>query len=143
MAQEVRYMTLDFGSGHDLTVCEFKLLSGFGLSAQSLLGILSLPLFLPLPASHSVSLSKKKKYIVTNIIISDMHLFISDLVQRVVLGMERRYKIGALLASSCNEIGVGLACKKGTMQVPPEWSGQVCCKGEPGLSFNKRAVINK
>ena len=41
MAQLVKQLTLDFGSGHDLAVCEFE--PYMGLSVQSLLGILSLP----------------------------------------------------------------------------------------------------
>ena len=42
VAQLVEHLTLDFGSGHDLTVCEFKPHVGSALTAQSLLGILSL-----------------------------------------------------------------------------------------------------
>ena len=69
--QLVKRQTLDFGSGHDLTVCKFEphvMISHFefeprvGLctNAQSLLGILSLPvsLSLPLPCSHSLSQNK-------------------------------------------------------------------------------------
>ena len=55
----------DFSSGHDLTVSEFKPLSGSGLTARSLelLLILCLPLSLPLPRSHSVSLALKNNKI--------------------------------------------------------------------------------
>ena len=61
MAQLVKCLALDFGSGHDLMVGGFKPTSGSALAASSLLGILSL--FLSLPLSHlyalSVSLSQK------------------------------------------------------------------------------------
>ena len=54
----------NFGSGHDLTVCEFEPRVGLWvqLGARSLLQILCLPLSLPLPRSHSASLSLKKKH---------------------------------------------------------------------------------
>ena len=42
MAQSVEGPTLDFGSGHDVTVCGFEPHMGSVLTAQSLLGILSL-----------------------------------------------------------------------------------------------------
>ena len=42
MAQTVKHLTLGFGSGHDLMVHGFE--ACIGLVAQSLLGILSLPL---------------------------------------------------------------------------------------------------
>ena len=47
----------DFGSGHDLAVCEFQLRVGLyaELKAWNLLWILYLPLSLPLPCSCSVS----------------------------------------------------------------------------------------
>ena len=64
MAQSVKYLTRDFGSGHDLTVPEIELELGSMLTAWSLLGILSLSLSLPLLHSFSLSLSltlKKKK----------------------------------------------------------------------------------
>ena len=65
MAQLVKRPTLDFNSGHDLAVCEFKPNVGLALlTVQSLLGILSLPLFLPFPYSLSlkiINLKKKKK----------------------------------------------------------------------------------
>ena len=54
MAQSVKHLTLDFGSDHDLTVHEFRA-SGSVLTAWSLLGILCLPLSLPLHYSHSLS----------------------------------------------------------------------------------------
>ena len=67
VGQSVKHPTLDFGSGHDLTVHEFKPASGSMLTAQSLLGILSLSLSLSLSAPtlllHTLSLSLKiKKY---------------------------------------------------------------------------------
>ena len=34
MAQSVEHWTVDFGSGHDLTVCEFDPTSGSALTAQ-------------------------------------------------------------------------------------------------------------
>ena len=49
MAQSVRRPTLDFCSGHDLTVCEF----------EPLLGILSLSLSVSPSPVHGVSLSLK------------------------------------------------------------------------------------
>ena len=63
VAQLVKCPTLDLGSRHDLTVCEFDLCScstlGSVLTVRSLLGILCLPLSLPLPSwlslSHSLS----------------------------------------------------------------------------------------
>ena len=65
MAQSAERPTLDFGPGHDLTVCGMEL-----LIAWSLLGILSSSLS-ALPCSRALSLSlkinkstlkKKKKY---------------------------------------------------------------------------------
>ena len=44
MAQLVEHLTLDFGSGHDLVVHEFKPHVGLCADVQNLLGILSLPL---------------------------------------------------------------------------------------------------
>ena len=59
VAQSVKCPTLGFGAGHGLAVCEFKPLTlGSLLTAQSLLGTLSLPLFLPLPHARSLPLSK-------------------------------------------------------------------------------------
>ena len=55
MAQSVKRPTLDFGSGHDLLVLEMETepeprVGGAVVSTlQSLLGIVSLPLSLPLP----------------------------------------------------------------------------------------------
>ena len=43
MAQSVKHLILDFGSGSDLTVQEFEPALGSVLTAWSLLGILSLP----------------------------------------------------------------------------------------------------
>ena len=59
MAQSVERLSLDFGSGHDLTVCEFE--PHIELCAGSLLGILSLHLSLPFPRLRSLSLKIKKK----------------------------------------------------------------------------------
>ena len=57
MAQSVKGPTLDFGSGHDLMVEFVRLSPTSGLTVQSPLGILSLPLLLPLRCSFSVPLS--------------------------------------------------------------------------------------
>ena len=67
--QLVKRQTLDFGLGHDLTVCKFEphvMISHFefeprvGLctNAQSLLGILSLPVSPSAPPLLTLSLSK-------------------------------------------------------------------------------------
>ena len=72
MAQSVKHLTLDFSSGHDLTVVRSSLLLGFTLDiepAWNLLKVLSLPLPLPrwlaislfLSLSLSLSLKKKKR----------------------------------------------------------------------------------
>ena len=62
MAQSVKHPTLDFGSGHDLRVREFKphvrLCSGSELTMRSLLGILSLCPFCILSLSLSLSQNK-------------------------------------------------------------------------------------
>ena len=47
MAQSVKHLTLDFGSGHDLRIHEFETLSGSVHTMWSLCGILSLPLSAP------------------------------------------------------------------------------------------------
>ena len=60
MAHQVECLTLDFGSGHDLTVSEFST-SGSVLTTWSLLGILCLLFTLPLPCSLSLLLSLKNK----------------------------------------------------------------------------------
>ena len=58
MAQSVEHLTLDFGSGHDLTVHEIEpITSGSALTAENLLGILSLPL----PCSFSLSKQTNKQ----------------------------------------------------------------------------------
>lgn len=49
MAQSVKHPTLNIGSGHDLTVVSSIPASGSALTAQGLLGILSLPLSAPPP----------------------------------------------------------------------------------------------
>ena len=58
VAQLVMRPTLDFGSGHDLTVHGIE--PCIGLHANSLLRILSLLLSLPLPLSRAIALSLKK-----------------------------------------------------------------------------------
>ena len=53
MAQWVKHLTLDFGSGHDLTVCESEPSGeGSALTVQILLVILSSP---PPPPPHPVN----------------------------------------------------------------------------------------
>ena len=63
MVQSVKHLTLDLGSGHDLTIREVEprlgLCANTVLTAGNLLGVLSLPLSLPLPCLHTVSLSLK------------------------------------------------------------------------------------
>ena len=54
VAQAVEHLTLDFNSGHDLSVCRTE------LTAQILLGILSLPLSASLLLALSPSLSQGK-----------------------------------------------------------------------------------
>ena len=56
VAQLVEHQTLDLGSGHDLTVYKIQPHVWLPLTVWYLLGILSLPLSLPLPCSHSLSL---------------------------------------------------------------------------------------
>ena len=53
MAPSVKHPTLDFGSGHDVTVVGSSPASGSALTAQSLL-LLSLPL--PFFLAHALSL---------------------------------------------------------------------------------------
>ena len=63
VAQSAKHPTLDFGSDHDLTVCEFEFTSGSALDSalgpalteQSLLGILSVSLSLCSSLTHSLS----------------------------------------------------------------------------------------
>ena len=67
MAQSVEYLTLDFGSGHDLVVHEIK--PRVARSAQNLLGVFSLSLCsspahvlsVCLSVCLSISLSNKKR----------------------------------------------------------------------------------
>ena len=71
MAQSVKRLTLDFGSGHDLTVCELEPASGSEPTARGLLGIVSLSLPLPLLAHMSapslpLSLSQNKQTLKPN-----------------------------------------------------------------------------
>ena len=47
MAQSVKCLTLDFGSGHDVTVHEFEPCIGFCTDGVDLLGLLSLLLSAP------------------------------------------------------------------------------------------------
>ena len=63
MAQWVKSLTLDFGSGHDLKVRGFEPCVGlYADNARGALpGILSLRLSLPLPCSLSPSLSKPQR----------------------------------------------------------------------------------
>ena len=56
VAQLVKRLTRDLGSGHDLTVCEFKPALDSSLTVESLLGILSLPLY---PSLFALNLSLK------------------------------------------------------------------------------------
>ena len=61
-AQLVKRLTLDHGSGHDLTVREFELcIRHLALTVQSLLGILSHSLSLSLCPSYTYSLSQNKE----------------------------------------------------------------------------------
>ena len=58
MAQSVKRLTLDFSSGHDLTVCEIgPMLSSSYRCMQNLLGILSLHLSLLPSASANLALT--------------------------------------------------------------------------------------
>ena len=62
VAQLVERPTLDFGSGHDLKVCEISEIKpelGSVLTGQNLLGILSLLSLCPSPPILSPSLSVK------------------------------------------------------------------------------------
>ena len=62
-AQSVKRLTLNFGSGHDLTVCGFE--PRVGLCADSVepaWDSLSLPFSLPLLLSLSLSINKKCIY---------------------------------------------------------------------------------
>ena len=58
MAQLLKRPTLDFGSGHDLMVCEFEPALGSGLTAGSLPGIVSL--YLSPACSLSLRINKNK-----------------------------------------------------------------------------------
>ena len=62
VAQSVKWMTLGFGSGHDLTVHELKPYIGLcGDSEKAAWDSLSLPVCLPLPAlSLSLKINKLK-----------------------------------------------------------------------------------
>ena len=62
VAQSVKHLTLDFGSGHDLTVHELEPHIGLWVdSVGAAWDYLSLPLSLPLPCSCSVSLHLENK----------------------------------------------------------------------------------
>ena len=54
VAQLIKHQTLDFGSGHDLKVCEFE--PRVGLCADSVEPSEILPLSLPLPHLHTLCL---------------------------------------------------------------------------------------
>ena len=60
LAQSVKCLTLEFGSGHELMVPELEPLSGSALTVESLLGILSAPCP-PLVLSISKRINKLKK----------------------------------------------------------------------------------
>ena len=53
----VKHLTLDFGSGHDLTIPEFKPYYGPHTNNVSLLEILSLPLHFCPSTAHTLSVS--------------------------------------------------------------------------------------
>ena len=57
MAQSVKQPTLEFGSGHDLTVCEIEPHVKLYADSADPPGILSLPLSAPSPLACSLSLS--------------------------------------------------------------------------------------
>ena len=59
--QSVKHPTLSFGSGHDLMVVSLSPASGSGLTALSLLGILSLSLSAPPLFAFSLSLTLSKQ----------------------------------------------------------------------------------
>ena len=63
MAQSVKHLTLNFSSGHDLTVCEIEACHGFCADSKELLGILSVSLSAsPLCVlSLSLKINKKRK----------------------------------------------------------------------------------
>ena len=79
MAQSVEHLPLDFGSGHDAKVMESSPMSGSKLTAQSLLGILSLS-FCPFPLLMP-SLLKIKKQNKTNTCLYEVS-FTSQVFQR-------------------------------------------------------------
>ena len=59
VAQSVKRLTLDFGSGHDLMVCDFKARIGLcANSSEPAWDSLSLSLFLPLPCALSLFQNK-------------------------------------------------------------------------------------
>ena len=59
VAQSVKDRTLDFSSDHNLTVMRWSPALGSGLTAQSLLGILSLLLSLSVPSpTHDLQINK-------------------------------------------------------------------------------------
>lgn len=68
----------------------------------------------------------------------------SNHVQKIMLGIDGRCKIGILLSSSWDEVReTGPTGKEGTMQVTPEWSSQISSKGIPDVCFEGRKVIFK
>ena len=58
VAQLVKCLTLDFGSGHDLMVCEIEPRIRLHIGHEACLGFSSLHLYPSLPHSSSLSLSK-------------------------------------------------------------------------------------
>ena len=60
VAQSVKHLTLDFSSGHDLTVHEIEPRVGLCTDRVEPAWILSLPLFLPLPRFFSLFLKINK-----------------------------------------------------------------------------------
>ena len=58
MAQSVKHLTLDSSSGHDLVVLEFKPHNGLCTGRQSLLGVLGLPVSLPLSLKNKGTFKK-------------------------------------------------------------------------------------
>ena len=59
VAQSVKHLALDFGSGHDLTVHEFEPHVGLHATVSSLLGIHTLPpTSAPLPLILSLKINK-------------------------------------------------------------------------------------
>ena len=77
----VKCPTLDFGSGHLTFVGSSPTLSPV-LRAQSLLGILCLPLSSPPPVTHSLSLIKKIKKLIKAFLNKEFQEVFEDLAKR-------------------------------------------------------------